>query len=336
MIGISFYLQDPYAHKRLKEAGESGIRTAFTSLHIPEETGDLAKKAKELLSLACELGINVYADTSQSTPSKLGLESFQDLLKLGVKGIRLDDGFDHETTLSLAKHFKLALNASTMTKQELEDLLKLGISPKQLLAWHNFYPRRETGLDEAFFVNQNQFLRDAGVRVAAFVPGDGEKRGPLFEGLPTLENHRGAKPLNSGIDLKYMGVDDVYIGDPGVKQETLKALVAYDETQTLFLRIQSSYLREGRYQLRFDQARDVWRFLDTRQTERVDAHHTTERPVGSITMDNHRYGRYQGEIQLVRSPLPSDERVNVIGKIVEEDIPLLHYVKPGQTIQLYN
>ena len=36
---------------------------------------------------------------------------------------------------------------------------------------------------------------------------------------------------------------------------------------------------------------------------------------GSVTMDNRLYGRYSGEIQLVRQDLPADGRVNVIGRV---------------------
>ena len=31
-------------------------------------------------------------------------------------------------------------------------------------------------------------------------------------------------------------------------------------------------------------------------------------------MDNDRYGRYRGEVQITLSDLPADERVNVVGE----------------------
>ena len=36
---------------------------------------------------------------------------------------------------------------------------------------------------------------------------------------------------------------------------------------------------------------------------------------GSITVDNDGYGRYSGEVQLIRSDLPADGRVNVVGQV---------------------
>lgn len=53
-----------------------------------------------------------------------------------------------------------------------------------------------------------------------------------------------------------------------------------------------------------------------------------------ITMDNDLYGRYRGEVQITLNDLPADERVNVIGKVIPEDILLLSFIKPGQGIKL--
>ncbi len=173
--------------KRLIEASECGVTRAFTSLHIPEEKGDLAERAKELLHAARDCGISVYADVSKHTPVHLGIESLMTLSSLGVSGIRLDDGFSVEETLSLANEFYIAVNASTLSKQEIESLLSAGLHHHQLLAWHNFYPRPETGLEETFFQQQTDLFNELRIPVYAYIPGEGEKRGPVYQGLPTRE-----------------------------------------------------------------------------------------------------------------------------------------------------
>jgi hypothetical protein len=53
-----------------------------------------------------------------------------------------------------------------------------------------------------------------------------------------------------------------------------------------------------------------------------------------ITMDNDGYGRYRGEIQICRRDLEADERVNVIGHVSSEDLPLLNLAMPGQKVKL--
>ena len=37
-----------------------------------------------------------------------------------------------------------------------------------------------------------------------------------------------------------------------------------------------------------------------------------------------------GEIQILKVNLPASEKVNVIGTIIEKDIPLINLIKPSQ------
>ncbi|AZU64058.1 MupG family TIM beta-alpha barrel fold protein [Neobacillus mesonae] len=331
MIGISFYLNDPKAEERIMFAGRHGVKRAFTSLHIPEESGELAACAKKLLKTAKDAGIEVYADVSLRTPAHLGVENLFSLKSLGVIGLRLDDFFDHELILGLAKEFKLALNASILFEEDLMQLLEGGLQPEQLIAWHNFYPRCETGLSDEFFAEQNSLFKRFGIPVWAYIPGDGEKRGPLFEGLPTLEKHRGVDPFAAALELYGSGVADVYVGDPEVSEGLLERLIAYDQDRVIPLRIDGEL--QGEFRLRPDFARDVLRLTDTRSSEPIPADNTVKRVKGSVTMDNDRYGRYRGEIQITLCNLPADERVNVIGQVTAEDLPLLSMIRPGQKIK---
>ena len=53
-----------------------------------------------------------------------------------------------------------------------------------------------------------------------------------------------------------------------------------------------------------------------------------------VTMDNIGYGRYSGEIQLVRADLPADEKVNVIGEVPAAYDLLLDCIKRGKTFRM--
>jgi uncharacterized protein len=331
LIGISFYLNDSFAEKRIERAGKMGVKRAFTSLHIPEESGDLANRAMVLLQCAKDLEIEVYADVSLKTPGHLGLASLFDLKSLGVSGLRLDDFFEPELILKLAEEFKLALNASILFEDDIRALLDGGLKASQLLAWHNFYPRMETGLSDWFFQRQNELFGKYELPVSAYIPGDGEKRGPLFEGLPTLEEHREMDPFLAALELFHYGVSDVYIGDPEVSEDLLRKLIDFDSNHAIEIRIEG--FQEGEFKLRPDFSRDVLRFMDTRSVESILPENTSERWLGSITRDNDAYGRYRGEIQISLCDLPADERVNVVGKVVEEDIVFLSYLKPGQKVK---
>ena len=49
---------------------------------------------------------------------------------------------------------------------------------------------------------------------------------------------------------------------------------------------------------------------------------TTQRRIGSVTVDNLNNGRYQGEMQM-RQTLSAHDNVNVVAQIIKEDLPLL-------------
>jgi hypothetical protein len=331
LIGISFYLNDLRAEERITTAGSRGVKRAFTSLHIPEESGDLASRAKKLLQTAKDAGMEVYADVSLKTPAHLGLDSLHALKSLGVSGLRLDDFFEHDMIIKLANDFKIALNASILFEADLRVLLDGGLKANQLFAWHNFYPRRETGLADSFFLSQNELYKRLGIPIGAYIPGDGEKRGPLFVGLPTLERHRQADPFVSALELFQAGVEDVYIGDPEVSEDLLGRLIEFDMHNRVSVRVEG--FQAGKFQIRPDFSRDVLRLMETRSSTAVVPENTVTRPKGTITRDNEGYGRYCGEVQIALTDLPADMRVNVIGRIVDDDLPLLSLLKPGQKIK---
>ncbi|WP_080843878.1 MupG family TIM beta-alpha barrel fold protein [Cytobacillus gottheilii] len=334
MIGISFYLNDGKAEERIIEAGKLGVRKAFTSLHIPEESGNLADRAKKLLETAKQAGIEVYADVSKHTLKHLGISDFSDLKKLGVAGLRLDEFFDTDFVLRLAQEYKLALNASTVNERELSDLLESGLKAEQLIAWHNFYPKKETGLDENFFLKQNQLFQAYGIKISAFIPSIGEKRGPLFDGLPTLEKHRESNSLAAALELNDLGVDDVYIGDPDIGEGLLENLISLEVENIVPLQMEDSSFPAGVYTPRPDFARDVLRLMNTRTSEPIEPANTVARYAGSITADNTSYGRYNGEVSITLHDLPADNRMNVIGRISEKDLDVLKRIKPEHKIRL--
>jgi uncharacterized protein len=133
------------------------------------------------------------------------------------------------------------------------------------------------------------------------------------------------------LELFHYGVSDVYIGDPEVSEDLLRRLIDFDRNHSIEIRIDG--FQEGEFKLRPDFSRDVLRFMDTRSVESILPENTSERWLGSITRDNDAYGRYRGEVQITLCDLPSDERVNVVGKVVEEDIMFLSYLKPGQKVK---
>jgi len=239
-----------------------------------------------------------------------------------------------------SREIAVALNASTLTKADLDELKREEADFDRLIAWHNYYPRPETGLGKEDFIQQNHWLKKEGLKVAAFVPGDGELRGPLYTGLPTLEKHRGQHPLASTIELiRECSVDEVFIGDPSLSVSTLEQFQIYENKKQLLLYadlLENSARIEGIHTNRPDPARDVFRSSEGRleNAQHVRPFYTTERLIGSITVDNAKYGRYMGEVQVTYTDLPADPKANVVGRVRKEDLPLLLQCRAGQKIDI--
>jgi hypothetical protein len=179
--------------KLLETAAELGISRIFTSLHIPETNlAHFQTEIKNILASAKEKHLDVCADISPETKELLGLSALTPtaLRALGITTARLDAGFSNAEIATFSKELTVQFNASTLTAEQVTSLLKAGLEKKHLDALHNFYPRPHTGLSLEFFLKQTKFLQEQGFTVGAFIPSQAGKRGPLYAGLPTLEEQR--------------------------------------------------------------------------------------------------------------------------------------------------
>lgn len=346
MKGLAVYLSEPLTDEtkdNIRQMRTIGFTSIFTSLHIPEDDSTLyTERLRDLGALARELKMELVADIAPSSLAALG-KTWDDagsLTEWGVTGLRVDYGVTPKQIADLSKQLMIALNASTVTAEELDLMKAEGLVLEQVEAWHNFYPRPETGLDRDWFNAKNRWIREQGIRVQAFIPGDGQLRGPLHETLPTLEDHRGQSPFACYLELE-ASVDRILIGDPGLSESTMRQFAAYQEgilvlratgqsDDTLLTHVQTN---------RLDPARDVIRSVESRSSGRpgnglLEPETLSDRPVGSITIDNLRYGRYAGELQLTKRDIAADERVNVIGRVIEADWPLLQQIGPGGRFQI--
>lgn len=326
----------------IQDMKDAGFEEVFTSLHIPEYEKSLYKKRLHELGAACkELDLKLTVDISPSALEviSMSLENTEVIQQIGITGIRFDYGFTMEELASVSKEMVVALNASTIVEEDVALLKQYGANFENIEAWHNYYPRDETGLSKEFLNQKNRTLKKLGFSTMAFVPGDEQLRGPVFSGLPTLEKHRGHHSLSSAVELlDDTSTDKVFIGDPRISKVTIEQYKAFLREKNVllfgsFLEHAPNYIT-NHFHNRFDTARDVIRLEESRSlvTESILPQHTVVREKGSITIDNLNYGRYMGEIQITRRDLPSDRRVNVIGAIRKEDVDLLSFVKAGQKL----
>lgn len=352
MFGLSVFLGNELTDDKkqyLKQMKEAGFTSVFTSLHIPEEDADqYMQRLTNLGTLVKELGMELTADISKGALEKLGISihsssSLEELKQLGLTGLRVDYGFSNSEIAFMSKSLDIALNASTITAKDVEELAQYEANFDQMIAMHNYYPRPETGLAKEVFQQKNVWLNEIGFTVAAFVPGDEELRGPLYQHLPTLEDHRTFHPLAAALEsVKDCSVDTVYIGDPKISATTLEQFKQYIQEDVILFHVepinQSPYFERilGKHQNRWDPAKDVLRSADARFKEitEIEPHETSSRFRGTVTLDNKLYQRYMGETQVVVHELPADEKVNVVAQIKKEDLALLDWCAAGSQFEL--
>ncbi|GFR36440.1 DUF871 domain-containing protein [Thermobrachium celere] len=345
--GISVYLGLGYSVEQLIEyinkAGHFGFTKVFTSLHIPEANYKNFMTELRLVLNECKRNnMDVSVDISPNTLKflNLDLESLLKLKDMGINRIRVDFGFTDREIALLSKMYDdliIEINASTITEEFLNNLNKYDANFKNINAFHNYYPRQNTGLSIETFNKKNKILKEHGIGISAFIPSNINKRGPIYEGLPTLEMHRFKKPHIAAKHLFALGVDNIYFGDFIPSDEELKTVGEVDE-DILVLRLETlnnsklenKILFDYIHQNRLDEAQDVIRstvYRDTQQS--IEANNNINREYGSVTIDNKYYLRYSGELQICKRNLPKDDRVNVVSKVIEEELFLIDYIKEG-------
>lgn len=333
MLGISVYLQDLDV-EYIEKASELGAKYIFTSLHIPEEDfSDIDKKLPILLNSCRNNSMILVPDVSPVTFEKLGLNhgDVQGLKKLGFTSLRLDYGFnDFDEVKNLQTNFELILNASIVDESYIIEAMEKGIDFSKIKVAHNFYPKTNTGLSLDYFNRLNKVFEKYNIDILAFVPGDLLKRFPLYEGLPTIEKHRGENPFVAGVELiAKHGVRDVIIGDSFAKLSTLKKISKYMSLKKMiipvFLNDEYKDMCGKEFSPRKDMAEKVIR-LATPRIENIPILTTADRKKGTITVENKLSGRYSGEIQISKVDLPISATSNIIGYIHPAYVSLLDYV----------
>jgi hypothetical protein len=345
--GISLYFSSGIEKNSglIKKAGEYGAEYVFTSLHIPEETGvNYQEEMKNLLSLCKENKCNVIVDVGPETYKKLGVTNMDELKDLGITHLRLDYGFTAKEVVEIAQSFHVVFNASTITEDELAQWKQYGADFTRFAACHNFYPKEFTGLSLKRVMEINLRLKYLGFVTMAFVPGNLELRGPIFEGLPTVEEHRGRKDdvvLNM-LELFQEGCCDVVlIGDVNIKDREWEGLnclnKGYVELRADLLP-DYEFIKGAIHHDRPDSSDYIFRSQESREydleiwPELLEKN--TTRKAGNICISNKDYLRYMGELEIARKDLPLDPRLNVIGQIKEKDMKYLPYIQKGFGLKL--
>lgn len=351
-LGISIY---PH-HGTLDEnknyidtASSYGFERIFSCLISTQDNSDkLVSEFKDLVNYANKLKMQVVADVSPEVFTKFNIE-YDDLgffHELGLHGIRLDIGFsgNEESIMTYNPYgLKIEINMSNGTKY-LDNILSYKPNVENLIGCHNFYPHRYSGLSREHFYKCSKQFKESGIKTAAFVSSNVGKFGPwnVTEGLPTLEEHRFLPIEVQAKDLFNTElIDDVIISNCFSSQEELKSLSNLDKNiLTLNVKLNQNISEIERKivleEFHFNRG-DVSEYMIRSTQSRVKYKNNTfelfnpaEIKRGDILIESSLYDRYAGELQIALKPMTNSDKTNVVGKIVDEEIYLLDYIKPWQ------
>ena len=328
-LGFSIYpsnsLEDSLTW--IEAYAKAGFSFAFSSLNIPEATKDTSH-LKKLLQSCQRYKISVFVDINRQSLDNYGKDG---LAELGIEALRFDDGISVQEMAELSKYFFIVLNASTLTKELIVDLMEVGVDLKQVIACHNYYPKPYTGLSLNKVKEMNEQLHQYDIPVISFIAGQ-EKRLPIFEGLPTIESHRQMPPLLAALESLIAGKSDyICVGDNALSENSLTLLYYLSQGVVPLLTNLPENLKGIIFENRQDNSDYVIRAATSRQQLKnlTFEGETKLRHRGDIVIANEKFLRYQNELEICLTDLPQDERQTIVGQIQPDSLGLLNFIQGG-------
>ena len=339
--GIGISMEE--IEKHLETAASLGINAVFTSLQLPEANKEeTLRDFPKMTAIAHRLGMKVEADIAMRTAVQFGIDlhDLSAIKDLGVDFARLDGGYTVEQTVEATHNnlgMQIVLNAASVSEKKMEQYDALGINKEHSHFCHNFYPMRYTGLRPNQAQEINALIHEYGYRVSGFIPSHNHKRLGVSLGLPTVERHRTMDTFTAIEECKILGFDDIFFGDDLASAEEMKMLVDRHPT-TITLRMipeveggAMDWLL-GRELRQFQKdIPEIIRTCSLSSDNNSDSSYhgdcengiVAERHRGDVSMCKAALLRYAGEVQIARMDLPADPDIGRIGRIIDEDLPLL-------------
>lgn len=247
--------------------------------------------------------------------------------------LRLDFGFSYNQIARLSSKRNLALNASTLNMNYLYNLKAAKTRMGNIIAIHNFYPLEYSGLSYEYFNKQNELIKSFGLKLGAFIPGNGKLRGPVYKGLPTLENDRYKNPYLNFIKFKRLYELDLILLAEDVVDKDKEYICKFAKNETISL---PSYINDDYKSIKSIKVRpDISEYLIRNEREKKSILPQNPRFIkrGDLVILNNLSGRYSGEIEIIKKDLAISMQRNVIGRVDEQYLDLIDYIQGGDIIE---
>lgn len=318
-FGISIYLSTNIEmnSEYLLKAKEVDSSFVFTTINMPEENDELKKDISKVVELCKKNKMKLIVDINAN--SKKYIKDYENVY------YRIDDGLSNDEIIALAKNNYVVLNSTTLDEEDLKYFKLKGVDFSKLYSLHNYYPKVYTGVSLKFLKKRNEIYKKYGLKTMAFIPGD-LKRGPIFEGLPTVEEHRYMDILQASLELIANDTDVILLGDLNIKEENWERL-KYLLKGIVPLRINKNILKNRIFENRKDYSNYVVRNIkrDVILDTIVEIDKNIEK--GDILVTDEKGLRYKGDLEIALKNLNKlNDGRRIVASVIDKDKGLLDYL----------
>ncbi|OAT87864.1 DUF871 domain-containing protein [Candidatus Arthromitus sp. SFB-turkey] len=353
-LGISIYPEKSSKKEILDYidlSSEMGFSRIFSCLlSVNKSKDEIKKDFIEINKYAKSKGFEVIVDVAPNIFSNLGI-SYNELEffdEINADGVRLDIGFtgNEEAIMTFNKYnLKIEINMSNNV-HTIDTIMDYMPNRYNLYGCHNFYPHIYSGLNLDYFIKCTERFLKYGIKTAAFVTSQNKNTfgpWPVTQGLPTLEMHR-FLPLDVQIKhfLAIDCIDDILISNCYPSYEELNSLKNLDMRLITFdvemkkdvPEVENDIVFKELHFNRGDKSENMIRSTQSRlkykgyEFKLFNAPEIIKR--GDIVIESSKYGHYAGELQIALKEMKNTGMSNVVGKVCDNEIFLLDYIKPWQ------
>ncbi len=376
-LGISLYpeqetLQEMEAY--IKLASQYGFTRIFTSMFsVPGEKEEVLSCFQKLCSMAHVHQMEVCIDANAQMFDRFGAteHDISVFKQIGVDEIRMDFCYGDERDVILVNNKEgIKIQFSAFMIQAVQPVIER-LNGKEVTLCHNFYPERYTGVPKKEYRRINEIWKKYPVKIGAFITSNVEKAHgpwPVYDGLPTIEDHRKRSISYQVREFLAMGDTDIlYFGNAFASEaelkEAMQTLKQQDvvEEKTEFEKMVEAVIPnvgKKRVVLQIDTKQDIndieskilYQFkkhcdlgdssdymLRSRITRTLYGkesipYRKITKPYftkGDVMIVNDNLKHYCGELQICLKDMENDGQRNLVGHLNEDEMQLLDYITPG-------
>ncbi|WP_338971939.1 MupG family TIM beta-alpha barrel fold protein [Spiroplasma endosymbiont of Panorpa germanica] len=328
--------------------GFSILWSALLQLDLSDsKSKDILKKYKEIFSYGKSKNMSITIDVNSRILNEIKFNNdLKFFIDLGVDVIRFDSPIE---AINLAKltfndhNIAVELNMDN-NDYFVNDVLSYQPIHYRVQGSHNFYPQKNCGLTDDYFIQTSKKFRALGLRTTAFISSLNENKvsnWAIDDNCCTLESLRDKDVTTQAIALWASGLnDDIIISNAYATEQELIDLGNLDRfipeikiaLQKNATKIEEEILNKEIHFRRGDVNPKFIRSTQSRVKFKNDDFPVKELnddfKKGDIIIGNNNFSLYKGELQLIIDDVEKDNRKNLVAKVKTDQLFLLDYIKP--------